>query len=226
MTRAAVLAAALAAVAGAGCLGMSGIRNGPARERMRSATRVVGADLAAGTVDVARTDDVTDASRPFGFGVGAKLGVAYGGMEAEAQPGYTQDLYLLLVGAFGRWYVAPQLAFTMTLHGGSTMAGGQSALALPVDVEGGVRVADRLAVYGAAGRSLWGHAEDAGVEESMTFWRGRAGGLLVLRNGSFEHREITLRLEGFATTGSGERLDYDAVGGLFQLDFTWTGSGY
>lgn len=218
--RAATLVPAALALASAGCLGMSGIRNGPVRHRMRSATHVVDRDIAAGTVTVQRDDDVTDASRPFGFGIGAKMGVAYGGAEDQARAGYTQDLVAFLVGAFGRWYAAPQLAFTMTLHDGTTM------VALPLELEGGLRLADRVALYAAGGVSLWGSASVGEVSEDLTFWRARGGGLFVIRNGSFERKELTLRLEAFATTGSGELLDYRAVGGLVQLDFTWTGSGY
>jgi hypothetical protein len=47
----------------------------------------------------------------------------------------------------------------------------------------------------------------------------------VVREGDFDRKEITLRLEGFAISGNGDTLDYSAVGGLLSFDFVFTSSG-
>jgi len=211
-----------------GCVGISGIRNGPPRDRMRSATRVTGVTPTFGgtQIDYERVADVHDGTRPFGFGIGGKSGVAYGGTTATAHGGYAQDFTAFALLAFGRFYVAPQLGFFMNLHAGDAMGEGETALGIPLELEGGMRVHDRVALYAGGGRSLWGSVSVGANSVDASFWRGRFGTLMVVRNGSFHHFEITLRVEGFATTGGGDGLDYDAIGGLLQLDFTGTGSGY
>ena len=226
------LAAMIASLA-SGCLALSRTRNGPVRDRDRAATRVVDVTSNAWstTVTSERVADVRDADRPIGWGVGGKLGVAYGGAGPTAHGGYAQDFHLWVAVALGKFYVAPQLGFFMNIHAGDPMQQGQPgngslALGIPLEIDAGVRLADRLTVYGGGGHTLWGSASLGDVGEGAGFWRGRGGLLAVVRDGDLYHKEITLRLEGFAMTGGGDTIDYDAVGALLQIDLTFTTAGF
>ena len=212
-----------------GCVGFAGIRNGPARPRKRASTTLVGSqsvDVNTRRLSYVRDPDVEDRARPVGFGIGGKSGYTRGGTAAIAHGGYAQDFNVYFVYAFSRFYLAPQLAFSMSLHGSETMGRGQTAVMLPLELEAGVRVSSRAALFGAGGRSLWGSVSDGDVQSDQTLWRGRGGLLFVVRDGDFERKEITLRLEGFAISGSGATLDYTAIGGLLSFDFVFTSSGW
>jgi hypothetical protein len=210
-----------------GCVGLAGIRNGPARPRLRAKTTVTNDEWVGVNqrrLTYVREADVEDKSRPLGAGIGGKTGYAHGG-STTSHGGYAQDFNAYLVYAFGRFYVAPQLAFTMNLHGSDVMGRAQTAIMVPIELEAGVRVSSKTALFASAGRSLWGKVSDADLSSDQTFYRGRGGLLLVVREGDFDRKEITLRLEGFAISGNGDTLDYSAVGGLLSFDFVFTSSG-
>jgi hypothetical protein len=224
-----------------GCVGLSATRNGPARDVRRSAYTRTSTSADGRTASYRQDPSIHDAERPLGYGLVGKTGYASVSLgEGSSHGGIALDSFAHVTLAFGKVSASVQTGAWMTISE-SELDKSVLAMAVPIELELGWRPLDRLALTVAGGRSLWGFVSvpvsDQDAETvHMGLWRARAGGLVTLRHGSYSAWEITMRLEGFVSAGSGSAggggavpafdVDYRALGALFTFEFIGTTSMY